>query len=306
MKRGGQEKRSFSSTYQARDGSSFATRLTMLDQRATLDRRKDVQNPDRGRNSDRDIGADREQAVARSNAFGSAKPSPPPSPMVDLSVVAGVHQSDSEAESNVLAHSILARAVPRVAFSPQSALAAILVLVCALAASLTLLLIQGHNMSAALAAVSSPAQSASSADSADQRGVDSRGSAATESAVGGGNAARGGALAGADGETQSSSGASAAGGQSVSGSAAGSAASPSAAQQAATQANAAVIDGKININVASAEQLTTVKGIGPSTAQKIIDYRNQHGRFSSVSALMNVSGIGEKKLAQMQPYVTVG
>jgi competence protein ComEA len=61
----------------------------------------------------------------------------------------------------------------------------------------------------------------------------------------------------------------------------------------------------INLNSATAEQLDTLDGVGPATAQKILEYRTQHGGFSSVEDLAQVSGIGPKKLEALKAQVTV-
>jgi competence protein ComEA len=63
--------------------------------------------------------------------------------------------------------------------------------------------------------------------------------------------------------------------------------------------------GKININTASAEQLESLPGVGPATARAIIEYRKQHGGFQSVDELIEVRGIGPKKLEQIRPHVVV-
>ena len=64
-------------------------------------------------------------------------------------------------------------------------------------------------------------------------------------------------------------------------------------------------EGTVNINTAGAEELERLPGVGPATAQKILDYRNQIGRFTSVDQLMDVKGIGPKKLEQMRPFVAL-
>jgi competence protein ComEA len=61
----------------------------------------------------------------------------------------------------------------------------------------------------------------------------------------------------------------------------------------------------VNLNTATAEQLDTLDGVGPATAQKILDYRRQHGGFRSVEDLGQVPGIGPKKLAALRSKVQV-
>jgi competence protein ComEA len=61
----------------------------------------------------------------------------------------------------------------------------------------------------------------------------------------------------------------------------------------------------INLNSATAEQLDTLDGVGPATAQKILEYRTQHSGFASVDDLAQVAGIGPKKLEALKAQVTV-
>jgi competence protein ComEA len=60
----------------------------------------------------------------------------------------------------------------------------------------------------------------------------------------------------------------------------------------------------VNINSASAEQLETIPGIGPATAKAIIEFRRRR-RLTSVEDLLDVKGIGKKKLERMRPFITV-
>jgi competence protein ComEA len=59
----------------------------------------------------------------------------------------------------------------------------------------------------------------------------------------------------------------------------------------------------VSLNSATAEQLDTLDGVGPATAQKILDWRTQHGGFQSVDDLSEVPGIGPKRLAALRPKV---
>ena len=61
--------------------------------------------------------------------------------------------------------------------------------------------------------------------------------------------------------------------------------------------------GPISLNTATAEQLDTLDGVGPATAQKILDYRRQHGGFRSIEDLGQVPGIGPKRLAALRGKV---
>ena len=63
--------------------------------------------------------------------------------------------------------------------------------------------------------------------------------------------------------------------------------------------------GLININTASKDELTAIPGIGSSTAQKIVTYREENGSFKSVEDIMNVSGIKDKLFSKIRDYITV-
>ena len=61
----------------------------------------------------------------------------------------------------------------------------------------------------------------------------------------------------------------------------------------------------VNINNATQTELETLPGIGPSTALKIISYRNENGQFSSIEDIKNVSGIGDNKFESIKDLICV-
>lgn len=63
---------------------------------------------------------------------------------------------------------------------------------------------------------------------------------------------------------------------------------------------------KVDINTADAAMLSTLPGIGPDIAERIISYRAEHGPFTSADQLEQVKGVGQKKLARISGLVTVG
>ena len=86
-------------------------------------------------------------------------------------------------------------------------------------------------------------------------------------------------------------------------------AAPAAAASAAAAASTPAAGGEattpVNLNTATPDELGTLDGVGPATAQKIIDYRTEHGGFGSVDELDQVPGIGEKRMAALRDHVTV-
>lgn len=69
---------------------------------------------------------------------------------------------------------------------------------------------------------------------------------------------------------------------------------------------ATTIPAPVDLNSATADQLDTLPGVGPSTAQAILSYRTAHGPFASVDDLDQVRGIGPAKLSQLRDLVMVG
>ena len=65
------------------------------------------------------------------------------------------------------------------------------------------------------------------------------------------------------------------------------------------------VEVKVNINTANKEKLETLPGIGETTAQKIIDYRESNGKFKTIEDIKNVSGIGDAKFESLKDKITV-
>ena len=63
--------------------------------------------------------------------------------------------------------------------------------------------------------------------------------------------------------------------------------------------------GKVNINTATKEELDTLPGVGESTANKIISYREENGKFKSIEEIKEVSGIGDSKFEQIKDLIEI-
>jgi competence protein ComEA len=64
--------------------------------------------------------------------------------------------------------------------------------------------------------------------------------------------------------------------------------------------------GRVNINTATLDELDALPGIGPTTAQSILDYRQEHGPFQIIQQIQNVTGVGSATFAGIQNYISVG
>lgn len=88
----------------------------------------------------------------------------------------------------------------------------------------------------------------------------------------------------------------------------GRAAMPSDASSADREGNYAEMPVKapVDLNAATREQLELLPGVGPALADRILEYRQRHGKFTSLQELLDVKGIGQKKFEQIRPLITLG
>lgn len=80
---------------------------------------------------------------------------------------------------------------------------------------------------------------------------------------------------------------------------------PKTQQERSAEVKGEQISAKVNINTATLEELDKLTGIGPATAQKIIDYRTQNGPFKTVEDLKNVAGIGDAKFENIKEEIDI-
>lgn len=65
------------------------------------------------------------------------------------------------------------------------------------------------------------------------------------------------------------------------------------------------VTGKLNLNTATADQLMLLPGVGPSKAERVVDWRGKHGPFKRVADLRKVKGFGYKTLKKLEPNLDV-
>lgn len=233
-----------------------------------------------------------------------------------LSKLAGVRSGDGD--DGAFGASPATAAMPRLTFRPVHALAAVLLLMCALCASLTMLIQQSLNYTAARdsghdgVGVSADASGSGAGSDSGSDGGDASASADARSGQGGASAEDGsGAASSSSGAAGDASGSSASGGAGSGDASAGTSGSGGAFAGSGSDSGSggtapvAPDDGRIDLNTAGLNELDSITGVGPVIAQRILDHRAQIGRFASVDELLDVKGIGPKTLEKMRPQVVV-
>jgi comEA protein len=84
-----------------------------------------------------------------------------------------------------------------------------------------------------------------------------------------------------------------------------SASGPVKAQKAASPTPPTTRSDVVNLNTASAVQLAALPGVGPKTADRIIEYRQKNGGFKKIEEVMNVRGVGEKSFLRLKSLITI-
>ncbi|WP_421728495.1 ComEA family DNA-binding protein [Bifidobacterium callitrichidarum] len=203
-----------------------------------------------------------------------------------LSELIGVRPSDAADET-----SRRKRDRPRLVFTVNQALVVILLLIAALGVSLTMLVQQSMSL-AALSAGGTTRIAGNEAERDD-----------TSSSVTGNESENGQNQLQTDSSTDSDV---------AEDDANGTPAYPNTSDKSESEQNANATttpepdDGRIDLNTATSEQLQTINGIGPVTAERILEHRKAIGRFVSVDQLLDVKGIGSKTLEKIRDQVKVG
>lgn len=225
------------------------------------------------------------RGIAREQAHGTGR--------VRLTGLTGVQPTDRLDDDELTSR--FRRDRPRLTVKPVHALIVVLLLCCALSTSLTLLVRQSLHYAAYREQETSTQHQDRSSDTPQE--------GASGEAISGG-----GASASDDGESHdvaSDDLSDESPGESPDASSDGAQPPEPSNPDAGGAAPGIDEQGRIDLNTASLEQLDTITGVGPAIAQRILDYRSQVGRFSSVDQLLEVSGIGPKTLERMRDQVVV-
>lgn len=199
--------------------------------------------------------------------------------------------------------------LPRLSWRAPSALALICLLTLALTCSLTLLLIQARNNTDFLISTAEiSAGETKTRPGTIGYGQDNSPGSGSDSSLNAGSEESSSAIPSAQSEPKSSSQqapSQSPSQQSEQQSSQAPSSKESASQPADPCATGICVDGKVNLNTANEQQLQTVKGIGPQLASKIITFRNQTGKLTSLDQLDSIPGVGPKMLEKWRDSLVV-